>query len=80
MYYEEKIIDGVLCYRLKPDGSWVPLSTEELLRRFSHAMADSRKLKAENERLKESLRQISKEGDGWAEMQDIAQEALKGGE
>ena len=30
MYYEEKVIDGVLCCRGAPDGEFTPLSAEEL--------------------------------------------------
>ena len=30
MYYEEKVIDGVLCVRVIPDGEFEPLSQEAL--------------------------------------------------
>lgn len=40
MYYEEKVIDGVLCYRVNPEGSWLAISYEVVL---------SRMLKAEQE-------------------------------
>lgn len=30
MYYEEKIIDGVLCWRNQPDGEWRAFSATEL--------------------------------------------------
>ena len=29
MYYEEKIIGGVLCYRNTPDGIWNPIMDTE---------------------------------------------------
>ena len=29
MYYEEKYINGVLCYRHSPKNSWLPIYTEE---------------------------------------------------
>ena len=29
MYYEEKIINGILHYRLTPDGLWKLLKTEK---------------------------------------------------
>lgn len=32
MYYEEKIIDGVLCKRYSPTGDWIPFTPEELTR------------------------------------------------
>lgn len=28
MYYEEKIIGGILCYRESPDGEWTPVPEE----------------------------------------------------
>ncbi len=34
MYYEEKIIGGVLSFRNTPDGEWVPLSAKELTERL----------------------------------------------
>lgn len=30
MYYEEKIINGVLCHRSTPDGEWVQFTSEQL--------------------------------------------------
>ncbi len=30
MYYEEEIIDGILCHRGTPDGEWVPFTLEAL--------------------------------------------------
>lgn len=30
MYYEEKLIDGVLHWRGTPDGEWQPMSPEKL--------------------------------------------------
>jgi len=30
MYYEEKIIDGVLCGRGTPDGTWIPFTARDL--------------------------------------------------
>ena len=30
MYYEEKIINGILCYRCYPDGEWRELSKKDL--------------------------------------------------
>jgi len=30
MYYEEKIVDGILCYRETPDGEWIPFTVEQL--------------------------------------------------
>jgi hypothetical protein len=30
MYFEQKIIKGVLCYRSSPSGEWTEYSKEEL--------------------------------------------------
>lgn len=30
MYYIEQIVDGVLCYRLIPDGPWHEMTKEQL--------------------------------------------------
>lgn len=30
MYYEEKVVDGVLCWRSKPDGAWTQFTAQEL--------------------------------------------------
>ena len=42
MYYEEKIIDGILCYRCTPNGDWTKFSIESLSKR---AYNDRQKLK-----------------------------------
>lgn len=33
MYYEEKIVNGVLCSRTSPHGNFVPLSAEKLTKK-----------------------------------------------
>jgi len=30
MFYEEQVVDGVLCFRNTPDGEWEPLSASDL--------------------------------------------------
>jgi hypothetical protein len=30
MYHEEKVIDGVLCWRGLPNASWTPFTAKEL--------------------------------------------------
>ena len=37
MYYEEKVIDGVLHYKTTPSGKWKPLSLEALTKRVINA-------------------------------------------
>jgi len=34
MYYEEKVIDGVLCWRNKPGGQWTPFANAQLTARL----------------------------------------------
>lgn len=43
MYYEEKVIDGVLCWRGRPDGEWTQYTPEELTTALisERAIADS---------------------------------------
>lgn len=38
MYYEEKLIDGRLCFRNRSDGEWHPFTDVELSRRLMVAM------------------------------------------
>jgi hypothetical protein len=39
MYYLERVIDGILCYRLTPNGTWHELSNKELTKRLLAAEA-----------------------------------------
>ena len=32
MYYEEKMINGLWCWRDDPDGEWIPFTQEQLSR------------------------------------------------
>ena len=34
MYYEEKIINDILCYRLTPHGKWIEYSLESLSKKY----------------------------------------------
>jgi len=34
MYYEEKVINNVLCRRFKPNGEWYPFTIVELTKRI----------------------------------------------
>lgn len=38
MYFEEKMIDGVMCFRTEPDGEWRPFDIKELSRRYAEAI------------------------------------------
>ena len=46
MYYEEKIINGVLCCRTTPDGIWQPFTLEELSTRLEAKEKECEKLKS----------------------------------
>ena len=35
MYYEEKIINGVMCYRIDPNDEFKPYSIEELSQQYA---------------------------------------------
>ena len=50
MYYEEKIINGILCYRCSPVGGWTEFSIESLSKR---AYNDRQKLKALTKHVRE---------------------------
>lgn len=34
LYYKEKIIDGVLCWRHRPDGEWIPMDPKAMTARI----------------------------------------------
>ena len=34
MWYEEKFVNGKMCYRTKSSGAWTPLSVKELSRMY----------------------------------------------
>lgn len=56
MYYEEKIIDGVLCYRYSPKAEWTPMGPQSLTKRICELREENRKLR---EALYEVYREIS---------------------
>ncbi|MDH4186826.1 MAG: hypothetical protein OEV08_07505 [Nitrospira sp.] len=37
MYYEERIVDGVLCWRGAPDDQWTPCTPKEITARLLEA-------------------------------------------
>ena len=43
MYYEEKIIGGVLCWRGTPDGQWIQTTAEQLTAMLTEKYAAGRK-------------------------------------
>lgn len=40
MFYEEKLIGGVLMWRSQPGGEWTPMSSEKLTQKLVAAMAE----------------------------------------
>ena len=49
MYYQEKIVNGILCYKDTPKGKWMPLSIQELSKRVVSAELTLRSWKEQEE-------------------------------
>lgn len=64
MYYQEKVINGILCCRYAPSGKWIALSKETLTERLMKC----------NKALGEIL-SISNDF-GYNDINDIASEAI----
>ena len=45
MYYEEKIINDILCYRLTPNGKWIEYSLESLSKKYMEIKHELNNLK-----------------------------------
>ena len=41
MYYEEKVINGILFYRTDPDKEWIEMSKEDLTARYIRTKNDN---------------------------------------
>lgn len=39
MYYDEQVINGVLCHRGTPNGKWIPFTVEQLTARLQEFKA-----------------------------------------
>jgi hypothetical protein len=37
MYYDEEVINGILCHRGTPDGEWIPFTPEQLTQKYIQA-------------------------------------------
>jgi len=46
MFYEEKIINGILCCRTRPDGEWEPCAPVQITFRLEEALARIKELEA----------------------------------
>lgn len=66
MYYEEKIIDGVLCFRTTPKGEFKPMSSNKLTDRLIQANNNLRNFVIEKNTLLTGLHKIASVYD-WEE-------------
>jgi len=55
MYYEEKIIDGVLCWRNNPDDEFTPYTAEQLSRKYEQEKEQTLCLREIEEELRAQL-------------------------
>ena len=37
MYYDEQVINGILCHRTLPNGEWIPFTPEQITQKFVQA-------------------------------------------
>lgn len=49
MYYQEQVINGIFHYRLSPNGDWIPMSKEELTKKYLDLKEKIKKLLADDE-------------------------------
>jgi hypothetical protein len=61
MYYEEKMIDGVLMYRGTSDGEWKPVTMEMMTRRLTELRMNNDSLKEENETLRGKIKTVKRD-------------------
>lgn len=47
MFYEEKVIDGILHARTSPNGKWEEFTSEELTRRYTKMKEDLQRLQTD---------------------------------
>ena len=55
MFYEEKIINGILMYRITPDGDWTQVSATKMTSRIASLEEREKILKHEKETLGNDL-------------------------
>lgn len=58
MYYEEKVIDGVLCHRSAPDDPWTQFTLEALTIAFRAMKRRVDDLSDENVRLRKQVNSV----------------------
>lgn len=37
MYYDEEVVNGILCHRGTPNGKWIPFTPEQLTQKYIQA-------------------------------------------
>lgn len=60
MYYEEKVIDGVLCWRNTPDGEWTQFKSDALTIALRAERVRSKKLEEDFEKLAKKMADIKR--------------------
>lgn len=60
MYFEEKVIDGVLCMRNTPNGQFIKLSQERLTKMLSDERKHYAKLSEEHSEMMVELYRLKK--------------------
>lgn len=76
MYYEEKLINGILSYRTHPDDPWQEISKEKLSKDL---LRKDREIKRKDKAIEEALNQLYVDMDGIGSLfvaRQILQEAL----
>jgi hypothetical protein len=58
MFHEEKVINGVLCWRGTPNGEWIPFTMEQLTRKLIEEKEISKTLCKQKDELLELLRLV----------------------
>lgn len=54
MYYDEGIINGILCHKGTPDGPWIPFTVEQLTERLVRVEKERSKLQFQLEEINET--------------------------
>lgn len=56
MYYEEKVIDGVLNYRKSPTGEWIPMTPQQLTTKIMYVKSELKVIEGTLESIKTILK------------------------
>lgn len=61
MYYEEKMLNGVLMCRYSPNDEWKQVSNITLVERLTKANSEVEILRAENEQLRSKMKTVKRD-------------------